>query len=299
MIDAIVTVPPYAPYLRQVVNHPIVSGIRLNTVMPIQGKLEDTLKNLKSLGKDLWIDLKYRQLRVTGYWVPPFTEIELSHEIELDTTKPVTAYFSDGRQKATILRQEKNKLFMQEGPRRVIGPGESLNIKDPSLKILGGLTETDKEYLRVGKKLGIDTYMLSYVEAQKDLYDVLTYHPQAIIAEKIESRKGLQYVDSGWKGQRLMAARGDLYVELERPHQIIGAMKDIIKQDPKAIAASRIFPSLAYTLEPACEDIGDVDSLMQMGYKTFMLGDDVAMKESSVMSALNLLEEMARSYERK
>ncbi len=295
-MNAIVTVPPYAPFIKDVVNHPMVSGIRLNTVMPIQGKLEDTLKNLQSTGKDLWIDLKYRQLRVTGYWIPPFTEIELSHNIELDTTNPILAYFSDGRQQATILRQEKNKLYMQEGPKRVIGPGESLNIKHPSLKILGGLTNTDKEYLRVGKKLGIDKFMLSFVEEEKDLYELLSYYPQAHIAEKIESKKGLQYINNSWKGQRLMAARGDLYVEVDRPHQIIKAMKDIIQADPKAIAASRIFPSLAYTLVPACEDIGDVDSLMQMGYRTFMLGDDVAMKKDSVMGALNLLEELAISY---
>ena len=33
-MKAIVTMPPYAPYLEEVAQHPIVSGIRLNTVMP-------------------------------------------------------------------------------------------------------------------------------------------------------------------------------------------------------------------------------------------------------------------------
>ena len=44
------------------------------------------------------------------------------------------------------------------------------------------------------------------------------------------------------------------------------------------------------------EDIGDVDSLMRMGYRTLMLGDDICMRRESVMSALNLLYAMGGKY---
>jgi hypothetical protein len=36
-VEAIVTVPPYAPFLEEVAAHPLVAGLRLNTVMPLKG----------------------------------------------------------------------------------------------------------------------------------------------------------------------------------------------------------------------------------------------------------------------
>ena len=95
---------------------------------------------------------------------------------------------------------------------------------------------------------------------------------------------------------RLMAARGDLFAELEKPHKIIKAMEQIITKDPQAIAASRILGSFSQSYEPSCADISDVDSLIRMGYRTLMLGDDVCMRRDSVISALNLLEAMDEQY---
>lgn len=292
MVSAIVTIPPYAPFIEEVVKHPVVSGLRLNTVMPIKGKLEDTLSRLRDAAakenKELWIDLKCRQLRVKTYGIPPFTEIELTHNIKVNT--PVTAYFSDGRERATVLAVEGNKLIMQEGPKRVIGPGESVNIPHASLEIEGYLTETDQLYLDAGRQLGIKNYMLSFVENEKDREAVIKKIPEASIVEKIESLKGIEYVKEKYDGKAsLMAARGDLYIELKKPHKIIKALENIINKDPTAIAASRIFSSLSQSLEPSCADIGDADNLTRMGYKTLMLGDEICMHRDSVISALNLL----------
>ena len=299
-IKAIVTIPPYAPFIDEVVAHPAVSGVRLNTVMPTKGALEDLLKRLQDQvgDKELWIDLKCRQLRVKTYGVPPFTEIELTHNISVDT--PVTAYFNDGKEQATVLEVDGNRLIMQEGPQRVIGPGESINIPHPSLKIEGYLTTTDQQYIEAGNKLGLTRYMLSFVESQDDVSAFNALVPNAQIVAKIESRKGLNYVCTDAKKEaRLMAARGDLYIELKKPHHIINAMETIIAKDPDAIAASRIFSSLTYSLEPSCADIGDVDSLIRIGYKTLMLGDEICQRRESVLSALNLLYEMNQQYKTK
>ncbi len=293
----IVTIPPYAPFIDEVVDHPAVSGLRLNTVMPTKGKLEDTLKMLqdKVKDKDLWIDLKCRQLRVKNFGVPPFTEIELTHQIEVET--PVTAYFSDGNERATVLEADQNRLIMQEGPQRVIGPGESVNIIHPSLKISGYLTETDEEYISAAKEVGLHNYMLSFVERPEDSNKLKELDPEAEIVEKIESIKGILYADKHWKnGTRLMAARGDLYIEVKKPHYITRAVERIVKKDSNAIVASRIMGSFAHSLEPSCSDIGDVDNLLRMGYRTLMLGDDVCMRRNSVMSALNLLQAMSERY---
>ncbi len=297
-MKAIVTTPPYSPFIDEVVAHPIVSGVRLNTVMPIKGNLEDTLKNLqdKVKDKDLWIDLKCRQLRIVGYWTPPYTEIQLSHKIKVKT--PVNAYFGKDGDRATILEVDGNKIITQEGPKRVVGPGESVNIIDPSLSIEGYFTDTDKRYIEAGIKLGINKYMLSFVEKKNDIEAFKKLYPNADIVAKIESQKGLDYVNNYWKGEaRLMAARGDLYIEVSKPHKIIKAVNDIIRKDENAIVASRILESLAYKLEPSCSDIGDVDSLMNIGYKTFMFGDEICMERDSIISGLNLLECMIDQYE--
>ncbi len=298
---AIVTIPPYAPFIHEVLQHEAVSGIRLNTVMPVTEPLEDVVDRLNSealrYGKELWVDLKCRQLRVKTYGVPPFTEIELTHNINVRT--PITAYFSDGKESATVLRVDKNRLIMQEGPGRVVGPGESVNIPDYSLRIEGFFTNTDKAYIEAGKQIGFHNYMLSFVEDKNDKSELLKLDPKAIIVEKIESLRGMDYVVNDWDGStNLMTARGDLYLELKMPHKIVQAQETVIKKNPAAIVASRIFSSLAYNLEPSCEDIGDVENLLRTGYKTLMFGDDICMKRESIISGLNLFETMSRRYER-
>ncbi len=299
MIAAIVTIPPYAPFIDEVVKHPRVSGLRLNTVMPVKEPFEEVIARLKERAgdKDLWIDLKGRQLRVKTFGVPPFTEIELTHNITVET--PVAAYFNDGREKATVLTVDGNRLIMQEGPRRVIGPGESVNIPHPSLSIHGYFTNTDKDYISAAVKNNVHTYMLSFFEEKNDLAGLFELDAQAIPVLKIESQRGLQQIKTKEIKHRLMTARGDLYLEVQKPHYIIRAMEEILNVDATAIAASRIFPSFAQSYEPECRDIGDVDNLIRMGYRTFMLGDEVCMRREAVLSSLNLLSAIAEYHERK
>lgn len=304
MITTIVTMPPYAPYMEKVLRHKIVSGIRLNTVMPVTETLEDVLKRMNDLAKKydktLYIDLKARQLRIKTYGIPPFTEIELTHNIKVNT--PVRAYFGNGEDYATVLKVDKNRLIMQEGPKRMVGPGESVNIPDTSLHVDGYLTDTDKKYIEAAKKIGLHDYILSFVETKNDIEELIKLDKESNIIAKIESVKGMDYVVNQYSKEksnaRLMAARGDLYIELGMPHEVIDATEKIIKKDNDAIVASRIFTSLSRGLQPCCEDIGDADNLLRMGYRTLMFGDDICLREESVMSGLNLLYAMAEKYQK-
>ncbi|MBS3164891.1 hypothetical protein J4439_05670 [Candidatus Woesearchaeota archaeon] len=295
MPDAIVTVPPHASFITEVACHPLVSGLRLNTVMPVKGSLEDTLKRLLDTGKTIYVDLKCRQLRVRTFGVPPFTEIELTHRIAVET--PVTAYFSGGKERATVLEVDGNRLIMAEGPHRVVGPGESVNIPHPSLRVEGYLTELDRRYIEAGARVGVRDYMLSFVESGRDITELTALLPEARVVAKIESARGLGYIAAEWDHEaRLMAARGDLYLEVERPHHIAAALDSIIRTDASAIVASRLFDSMALHAEPESADIMDADALLRMGYRTFMLGDEVCLKRESVLGALNLLEAVAERY---
>lgn len=293
-ISAIVTTPPYAVFLDEVARHPLVTGFRLNTVMPLKTGPREALELLGKYKQPVWVDLKGRQLRVVGAAMPPFTEIRLSHKIKVNT--PVDAYFSDGNERARIVAVDGDRIILEDGPRRMIGPGESVNIMHPSFEIEGTLTDTDKAYLEAMKEMGMNKVMLSYVESADDVGEVKRLLPSAEVVLKIETQRGLDFAKKhGAQHGRLMAARGDLYVEVLRPHMIIDAVKTVIQADQNAIVASRIFDSLAWQPVPVSADIGDAAFLLEIGYRTFMLGDQVCLKRDSVIEALNLLEAIADS----
>lgn len=292
MIQAIVTAPPYAPFLDEVAAHPLVCGLRLNTVMPLREGPSEALDRLSALGQPLWVDLKGRQLRVVGAAIPPYTEVHLSHPVRVRT--PVDAFFSDGRECVRIAAVDGERIILADGPRRLVGPGESVNIVHPSLEIDGTLTETDRAYLAAMKERGLNRVMLSYVEQPADVDEVEQLLPGAQVMLKIETQRGLDYArQHGARQGQLMAARGDLYVEVLQPHRIIGALRDIIAADPQAVVASRLLDSLAYDPVPESADIGDIAYLIALGYRTFMLGDVVCLKRETVLAALNLLEKIA------
>jgi len=296
-VQVIATAPPYANYLEEVALHPLVCGLRLNTVMPLREGPEEALGRLTGYGKPVWIDLKGRQLRVVEAALPPFTEVRVSHPVKVHT--PADVFFSDGREHARLVAVDGDRLILESGPRRVVGPGESVNIIHPSLEILGTLTETDRTYLQAMRAMGLRRVMLSYVEAASDLEEVRQALPEAEILLKIETRKGLAFTRRYGSSQgRLVAARGDLYVEVIKPHKIIPAMQEIIRADPQAIAASRILDSMAFNPVPASAEIGDVAWLLSMGYRTLMLGDAVCFQRETLMETLNLLQEIFESVER-
>jgi len=295
-VDAIVTIPPYATFLEEVARHPLVSGFRLNTVMPLKETPREVLARLSKLGQPLWVDLKGRQLRVVTPAIPPFTEIKLSHKIKVNT--PVDAYFSDGNERVRVAAVDGDRLIMEDGPRRMVGPGESVNIIDPSLEIEGTLTETDKVYLAAMKDLGLTKVMLSYVESPEDAQEVRDLLPGAEVVLKIETQRGLEFTQRyGHQHGRLMVARGDLYVEVLHPHKIISAIRVAIKYNKNTIIGSRLFESLAWQPVPVSADITDAAYLLELGYRTFLLGDQVCMKRDSVIAALNLLEAIAGEFE--
>ena len=291
-VGAIVTAPPYADFLEEVAAHPLVEGLRLNTVMPLREEPAAVLDRLGRLAPPLWIDLKGRQLRVAEAGIPPFTEVRLSHPIRVRT--PVDAWFSDGHERVRVAAVDGDRLILADGPRRLVGPGESVNIVDPSLSVEGTLTARDREYLDAMGQTGLHRAMLSYVEERSDVEEVRGLLPEADLVLKIENERGLAFArQHGARLGRLCAGRGDLYVEVLRPHRIVGALRTIVAADGEAIAASRLFDSLAEDPVPSAADIGDAAFLMGLGYRTFLLGDAVCLRRDSVLAALNLLEAVA------
>jgi pyruvate kinase len=227
-----------------------------------------------------------------GAAIPPFTEVRVSHPLQVRT--PVDAFFSDGREHARVVAVNGDRLILEDGPRRLVGPGESVNIPDASLQIDGTLTQTDLSYLAAMRELGLRQVMLSFVESVNDVDELRELLPGVEPVLKLESLRGLEFARRHGSSQgRLMAARGDLYVEVYRPHSLVGALRTVIAADPQAVVASRLFPGLAQHPVPEATEICDAAFLIALGYRSFLLGDEVCLRRDSLLQALNLLEAVA------
>ena len=144
-----------------------------------------------------------------------------------------------------------------------------------NLKIEGYLTEKDKIYLSVCKELGIKNIMASYVEDISDIVEIKMLNDNTDIVCKIESEKGIKNINE-LDGFNLMAARDDLYLELGNPYYMTYALNRIISEDKNAICASRIFTSLEHHPTISYSDFEDLEKMYEMGYRNFMLCDNVS-----------------------
>jgi len=300
-VDVILTLPAYADHVAEAAAVDIVSGVRFNTVLPVREKFVDFLRAYaeKIAPKQLWIDLKCRQLRIVSSAYVPYSYLDISHKISVRT--PVEATFCGGTFTATIRSIENgDRLIIDDISPVPLGSGMSLSISDPSLKIEGYLTERDEAFVGAARKAGIHHYVLSYVEQESDIRDLLKLDPKAQILAKIESRKGLDFVERVYPKLkdrvRLMAARGDLYHELERPHEILRATRQIIRADASAVGASRLLSSMKKSRVPECPELGDLGWLLEIGYGTLMLGDELAFDRKALMGALAVLRAVAADF---
>ncbi|PIR94166.1 hypothetical protein COT97_02720 [Candidatus Falkowbacteria bacterium CG10_big_fil_rev_8_21_14_0_10_39_11] len=284
------TYPPLVDHRGLLVRDESIDELRYNTIMPIGETPEELLIRLctEAKGKKIWLDLKCRQLRVTEFAYQPFEFVTLNHPIQIDTPFILHAKFGQVGVHQVV---DGRKLILSARPVELFGAGQPVNILDKSLKIKGFLTDQDRVFIAVAKTIGIHSYMLSFVEQEQDIVDILTLDPDAEIIAKIESRRGLQFVDEyyyKYVGRvRLMAACDDLYVNM-RPDNldILTALKQIIAADPTAIAASRILTSLETSDQLAMQDIMHLELLKQMGFVNFMLSDRLCFNQESCLEAL-------------
>lgn len=320
-IKLIITVPPFARF-NDIAQDPTIESVRLNTTLSLDDPFETILRHVKTEAgnKDVWVDLKCRQLRISEYNVQFLREkeihyVRLSHKIQVNT--PTEIWVDNGNFIAEVEKViDGDKLIVPSSTERKKGlpltgqgkvgirPGMAINILDPSLVIEGYLTDKDKKYVDAAKKQGMHNFMLSFVEKESDITDLLAIDPDAKIRAKIESKNGLDFVRNIYPKYRklinLIAARGDGYIEVEKPDKIIDFCEQIIKYDPNAVFASRMFESLKNPQKmPKCQDLFDIYCGMLMGYKRFLIGDDICRNKVSVKSAIGLFDVLAEKYNKK
>ncbi|HBK33594.1 TPA: hypothetical protein DEP34_04965 [Candidatus Uhrbacteria bacterium] len=299
----IVSLHPHATHFEEVAQHPLVHGLRFNTIVPTTLSPRDVLQKLRDACKDkpLFVDIKGRQLRVLEYTDALYAAVRVSHRIQVET--PATVFFKDYQHpgcmmEATITEVEGDRLILTRRPCRPLGKGEALNILDPSLMIEEYLTSQDRVYLEAACELGINSVMASFFEKWSDQQDILAIHPKAHVMAKIESTRGMDFVRKlrGAKQRiSLMAALDDLYIN--RGPCILQDLAAIRRYDPSAVAASRILISLEQARDASdvsFQDLLTVMGLWKMGYGIFILSDGLCYDAETFRMAMQVWKQVTR-----
>lgn len=341
-LKLMVTLWPSFPHFAKFANDERLCGIRLNSAMINNPELEKELVSLPGFGPTvpLFFDVKGRQPRVK--WVDTENtqnlEMRLNHPISVDT--PVRVLFKAGADSAVLdhLEEDGQRLVFRGGPAYMVYPGESIHILHPNFEIKGELfTDEEKAKIEKVRRHGFTKYFLSYVESQRDIDEFRELvGDDVLLMLKIESKRGLRFVGNSFKKKDnlvLVAARGDMYIELDWPHHIIKALELIIAKDPEALVASRLFLSVVNdarnkkvieavklvrsdafkdadpekTVEtallslinrdiPSCADFCEVAWLYSLGYRNMMLCDELCLREDLLNLAVGAFDAFRRAY---
>ena len=148
--------------------------------------------------------------------------------------------------------------------------------------------------------MGVNRYFLSYVGSARDADQFRELVGRdAEVFLKIENQKGLEFVANSFTKRdntKLVAARGDLYVEIDRPHDIMSALQLIIEKDPEACIGSRFMLSVIHEPVPSCADFLELAWAFDQGYRSIMLCDELCLKENLLATAVNACESFKESY---
>jgi pyruvate kinase len=304
-----------------------LAGVRLNTTGRTVKEMPYHIKRaIETSEVPLYFDVKGRQLRImeVGYFdskgkqlaedespsAADHLELKLNHPISVSTPTPVI--FKAGNDAALLdsLKDDGYRLVFDGGPRFKVKAGDSLQIRNPSLKVLGPtFTDDQLQFLQMAKSMGIDRYMLSYASSMDEIAEMRKYVGNSEIIAKIEDGKGLDFVKSYNKQPNLglLTARGDLFVEVKRPHEILEATQRIVRADPDAILGSRILLSLCeredpadknskLKLVPSCADLNELAWLVDQGYHRYMFCDDLCFKPEALNIAINIVKAVYDEY---
>ncbi|OGL62006.1 hypothetical protein A3C09_00710 [Candidatus Uhrbacteria bacterium RIFCSPHIGHO2_02_FULL_47_44] len=322
-----------------------LDGIRVNPATAPIEELEAAISNLqvRDAPVPLFYDVKGRQLRVEeAREHEGHLEVILNHPIRIDLRDPSARIvaFKAGADFATLdwIEDGGRRLIFKDGrtfgPKYKVNHGESLHIRHPSLEVLGNLfTDHELRKIEAAKRAGFTRFFLSYTESQSDVDQLRELVGQdAELWLKIENEKGLRFVENAFKktdGVVLAAARGDLFIEVQRPHDILKAVKLIIKKDPEACVGSRILLSIAtrampppeklralqaihahaqdpnlldlivrifHDPTPSCADFSELAWLAEIGYKRFLLCDELCLHKDLLNTAINAFRVFEEAY---
>ena len=282
-----------------------VQGIRLNSAMMAASEIDSHFEQaIKAAKVPLWFDIKGMQMRIREVICDHhFDHLEFILNRPIQVKTPCIVNFKGGEDAAKLIEVKDGgtHLIFEGGPKNEVRAGESIHIRHPSLKV-GGETFLKYELEKIAKivSLGFTRYYLSYVYDQKhvDEFRELIGNDAELIL-KIENKEALDWVANKYQKQpntNLMTARGDLYVEVEYPHDILKATELVIEKEPDAFVGSRMLLSCVTQSTPSCADFSDLAYLHKIGYRNFLLCDELCLKEDLLGRATNVFSAFRKDY---
>lgn len=303
-----VTLWPAFPHFGRFALDNRIQGIRLNSaMMHASGIDRNFYEHCAQAEVPLWFDIKAMQLRIKEIVCGTdcdHLEFILNRPVKVKT--PCRVWFKAGEDSGLLKEIKDGTHFIFEGgPKYEVREGESIHIRQPDLEV-GGPVFLDYELEKIQKIVNPEVGMkftrfyLSYVYDQKhvDAFRELIGKEAALVL-KIENKDGLNWVAKGYRrtlNTTLMMARGDMFIEIDRPHDIIAATKLIIERDCNAFVGSRMLLSLVNLPVPSCADFSDLAWLYDIGYRNFLLCDELCLKEELLSRCVNVFHAFRKDY---
>jgi pyruvate kinase len=334
-----VTLWPEFDHFSRFAQDPRVQGIRLNSAMMEASEINDTfVRRIQKATMPLWFDIKGMQMRIREIVCGTDQDhLEFILNRPVNVKLPCAVWFKAGEDCAKLVEIKNGTHFIFEGgPRYEVKPGESIHILERTLEVGGEpFLPFEREKIEKVKGLGINHWCLSYAYDQKHIDEFREMiGPDAHLYLKIENIAGLSYVANKYRPMpltNLFTARGDMFIEIPKPHHILKACKLILERDPDALVGSRMLLSLVetpdyqskllrdlalcftqpvvekiaaamkasrrpYTPVPSAADLSELAWLYDIGYRTFLLCDELCLKEHMLAAAVNVFDAFRKDY---
>jgi hypothetical protein len=333
-----VTLWPAFEHFRRFAHDGRMQGIRLNSAMMEASEIDSRFALASRTSEvPLWFDVKGMQMRIREV-VPSDRHLEFILNRPVKVKTPCTVYFKAGEDRAVLkeLSDDGYRFIFEGGPKYIVKAGESIHVLEEDLEV-GGEPFLPYEIAKIEKVkgMGIKRWCLSYAYEQKHIDEFREMiGPDAHLYLKIENMAGLKYVGETYKkmpNTNLFTARGDMFIEIPRPHEILKACKFVLEKDEDALVGSRMLLSLVepidyvtktvqalysrgkveaskdvarwlsdlkpkYNPVPSAADLSELAWLYDIGYRTFLLCDELCLKEHMLSAAVNVFDAFRADY---
>ena len=291
-----------------------VQGIRLNSAMMEAAEINDGFRTAVNNSEvPCWFDVKGMQMRIKEVVCgdkdgDDHLEFILNRPVNVPT--PCEVLFKAGEDSGVCVEiKDGGRHFVfangKNSPYYEVRAGESIHIRHNQLQVGGPVfLDYEKDKIRKVQQLcgginGFQNWFLSYAydDHQVDEFREIIGR-EAEIGLKIENETGLKWMRKrkSRTGTFLVMARGDMYVEVERPHQIMKATKAVIEADSNAMVGSRMLLSCIHQSVPRCADLSDLAWLHDIGYRRFLLCDELCLKGDLLGTAVNVFDAFRDEY---
>jgi pyruvate kinase len=186
-----------------------------------------------------------------------------------------TVLLDDGKIEVKVLN---NNEFMPLNT-YILSPNKTVAIKGKDFP-LKGLTEKDKENIKLIKKHDFDIIAQSFIKTKDDIKDLRKLVNDKIVIAKIETVQALKNIDSIIKeSDGIMVARGDLALAIDQ-EKVPTMQREMIKRcrdkGKPVIVATQMLDSMIKNPHPTRAEINDIYSTVLNGCDGLMLSGETA-----------------------